>query len=397
MNRYRLDTLLARHDLYKQFVKYIKRISRRQLSETSVLNRLSKLEAIRRKHQFSLDDPDPMKTLTLVENAGCAAATLNSYRFVIKQWLQFKGVPITDELKTVLRNKSGKRVRKISPKDLLTAEERSHIIGNLHSPSIRAYLAALWDTGCRPSEINAMLIVDVKEDAHGFLLNLHQTKFEKKSRPVRLLDPQSIATFSDWWTIHPKREDLTSWLFPNRLGNHLDVVTLSQYLRERFNEPLKRGKNKPKSSLNLYLYRKSRITHLLKERILNEVEIKTRVGHTQHSTMLEKYYAILDEIDQQEAELRYLGVKTEQEQVPMELCPHCGAPNLATATRCYRCRQPLSEKEMVDEQRGLVKDTLRTLLGDPETLQMIIETVSSLEPTVEVESLKPSARIEQEE
>lgn len=156
---HRIETLLARHDSYEQFVEFIKRVSRRQLSETSVLNRLSKLEAIRRKHQFSLDDPDPMKTLALVEKAGCAAATLNSYRFVIKQWLQFKGVPISDELKAVLRNKSGKRVRKISPKDLLTPEDRAHIIGNFHSPSIRAYLAALWDTGCRPSEISSMTIV----------------------------------------------------------------------------------------------------------------------------------------------------------------------------------------------------------------------------------------------
>lgn len=397
MAGYRIETLLARHDLYEQFVEYIKRMSKRQLSKKSVINRLSKLEAMRRKHKFSLDDPNPMKTLNFVEKAGCAAATLNSYRFVIKQWMQFKGIPITDELKSILRNKSGTRVRKISPKDLLTVEERAHIIGNLHSPSIRAYLAALWDTACRPSEISSMTVVDVKEDSHGFVLNLHQTKFEKKSRPVRLLDPQSIATFSDWWAIHPNREDLTSWLFPNRQGNHLEVVTLSQYLRERFNEPLNRGKNKPKSSLNLYLYRKSRITHLLKERILSEVEIKTRVGHMQHSTMLEQYYAILDELDQQEAELRYLGVKTEKEQVPMELCPHCGAPNLATVARCYRCRQPLSEKEMVEEQKELLQEAVKSVISTPETLQLLVDAVSARLPSPEAADLESSARNRQEE
>ncbi len=353
---------------------------------------------MRRNYQLSLDDPDPMKTLALAEKAGCAAATFNSYCFVIKQWMQFKGISIsTDDLQGVLRSKSGKRRRKISPKDLLTAEERSHIIGNLHSPSIRAYLAALWDTGGRPSEISTMRIVDVKEDSHGFVLNLHQTKFEKKSRPVRLLDPQSIAAFSDWWAIHPRREDPTSWLFPNRIGKHLDVATLSQYLRERFNDSLKRGKNRSKSSLNLYLFRKSRITHLLKERLLSEVEIKTRVGHTQHSNMLEQYYAILDEIDQQEAELRYLGVKTEQEQVPMELCPHCGAPILATVARCYRCRQPLSEKEMVEEQKMLLRDAVKSVITTPETLQLLIDAVSARLPSPEEADPESSARSQQEE
>jgi integrase len=374
----------------------MKRVATKKLAISSLVMRFENLETLRKTYNVDLDD-GLIRSLKAVEDAGCSAATLNAYRFVIKLWLRFRGVSLSKEDLQSLKEKSGERKRKITPKDLLSKDERSHIIRGIRSPAMRAYLAAIWDTGARPSELASMRVKDVKDDSYGFILNVQQTKSDPKPRAVRLLDPDSMAIFADWWAIHPCRDNLDAWLFMNREGNMLNVQTTAKWIRMRFNDELGRGKGQPKASLNLYLYRKSRITQLLKEKVLTPIEIKQRIGHSKSSNMLERYYAILDEIDQQEAELRYLGVKTEQEPVPMGLCPHCGAPNLATAIRCYRCRQPLSEKEMVDEQRELVKDTLRTLLGDPETLRMIVETVSSLEPTVEVESLRLPTQIEQEE
>jgi len=100
--------------------------------------------------------------------------------------------------------------------------------------------------------------------------------------------------------------------------------------------------------------------------------------------MLEKYYAILNEEDQCEAELRALGVsKSEQREPDPIVCPNCSAVNTHDAMRCSRCHIPLTESAQIEElesvRESLTKDfeeRLRTL----EKLLQIERTMTGIEP-----------------
>lgn len=382
-----LGDLLARHSLYPGFVDYMRRTATKVLTDRTVIDRLAKLEVLRNSYHIQPDDIDVTTALRAVENRGCSAATLNAFRFVLKHWTLYLRGQLTQTEQKELKYKSGSRRRKISGKDYLTADERTAIIGHIHSPTIRAYLAVLWDTGARPAEVATLQIRDVHEDQYGFIFQLHQTKYQVKKRPVRMLDPLSIAIFTDWWLIHPARQKPEATLFPNRHGRPLDVHGTSKFIR-RFNLLLNRGSHGDRCSLNLYLYRKSRAYHLLKEKILNESEIKLRMGHLQHSRVLEQYYAILEEEDLAQAELRYLGAEGKQwEPMRPEPCPHCGTPNSPDMMFCVKCRQPLKEQAVQAQHQQILSEAIDALLEDPQRLQRLADELASLSPRTRARDL----------
>lgn len=371
------ESLVKKHALYPGFVQHMKKVSTKTLAPRSITNRLNVIETLRNNHSFDLMGPDIEGTMTRLREHDISAASMNLYKWVIRLWCDYRRIPISQDDSAWLTRKTGPRKRQISARDLLTADERALILGEIKSPAMWAYLAALWDTGARPSELSRMTLHDVQEDQHGFIQNVHQTKYKVMLRPVRMLDPHSIAVFADWFRVHPNAgSDSEAPLFLTSKRDMLDPHTIAGELRERFNARFNRGTG-TRASLNCYLYRKSRITHLLKEGSLTPIQIKVRIGHSKHSHVLEEYYAILDEMDQADAELKYIGVIDKEKQIERATpCPHCGAPNLESATRCFRCRQALTESGLVRDQERLLQDAVRTILRDEETLQVVVDALS---------------------
>ncbi len=119
------------------------------------------------------------------------------------------------------------------------------------------------------------------------------------------------------------------------------LITLKRQHQDRI------GKN-----LNLYLFRKSRATQLLREKKFSDIEVKMRLGHKKHSMMLEQYYAIIDEYDQADVELRYMGARGEEQKTNgIVWCLNCGAPNDEGSQSCVRCKLPLTEEELLRQAR----------------------------------------------
>lgn len=379
MEKEQQEELLKKHSLYPGFVKYMKKISKKALTVRTINNFLNVLQTLTSNYNFDLFNPDIESTVTKLRESDISASSMNLYKWVMKQWFGYRNIQISPDDDAWLARKSGPRKRKINARDLLTADERALILGEMKSPAIRAYLAVLWDTGARPSEISQMTLKDVQEDQYGFIQNVHQTKYKVTLRPVRMLDPHSIAVFADWFRVHPNSgTDSEAPLFLTNRRDMIDPHTIAGDLRRRFNAKFNRGTG-ARASLNCYLYRKSRITYLLKEQNLTPIQIKVRIGHSQHSSVLEEYYAILDEIDQADAELRYIGVIDKEKQIERAIpCPQCGAPNLESATRCFRCRQALSETAFVKDQERLLQDAVRTILKDEGTLRAVADALSEL-------------------
>lgn len=353
------------------FRQYLVDQSETDMKERTVTNYIEQIASMDSKYGLDLEEVSEENIIAVLHNMDEALATssMNYRRMILGHWLAFHNIEPGEDLQRVLDRKRVRNKRKLHPSDLLTKSEVVDIIEHTRSQTIRAFLAVLWDTGRRPSGVARLNVSDVTADKHGYVLTFRTTKTDQSRRPVRLLWPRAIAEFEKWWSMHPRKDDKKAPLFINQWDNRYNVKSLTTMLKGQHEERLGRGDG-DKASLNLYLFRKSRATQLLKEGKLTEIQIKMRLGHKKHSNILEKYYTILDEEDQAEAELEYLGAEPEEDKAPEIIrCPNCGAPNESDASRCLRCKFPLSEE-------ALLEDTRQSALEDPEMLEQITELVA---------------------
>jgi integrase len=330
---------------YQEFVQFLRERSDVELREKTIRSYLTNLQAMRKKYGLKLDQMDNASHVrgVIKRMPDLSVATVNYRKRIIRLWLEFKDLEVTDEVDRILKCKQEVSKRKLHPKDLLTISDIEDIVQHTETPALRAFFWCVYDSGSRPSALCDLNLEDIHQDRHGYVFNLKKTKTEQSRRPIRLLMPQSVQFLDQWLSVHPDRANPKAPLFINRQGSRFRAQSVTLYLK-RFHER-RLGKN-----LNLYLFRKTRATSLLKERRFSELEVKMRLGHKKHSRMMEKYYAILDEDDQAAAELRYLGLQTEAKETPQPVsCPNCGSLNDATASRCQRCRMPLTEEEMTRE------------------------------------------------
>ncbi len=360
-----------------QFVEWLRKNLSVVPTEKTLHNKARLLLTLVRTYGLDLENPDPHHVIEQLARADISARTAKTYKTAFKQWLQFKGIEITKDLENGLRHRSGEIRRKIHPKDLVTREEVLDIVEHTSSPALRAYYMVLYDSGARPGALCKLNVCDVTQDSHGYVLHINRAKTDQSKRSIRLLDPVAIRHFEVWWSIHPRRIDSETPLFINRYGNRFRVDSVLNVLRQYHNKRLDRGTGTNKAPLSLYLFRKSRATQLLKERKFSEIEVKMRLGHKKGSRMMEKYYAILDEDDQAEAELRYLGIAAEEKKRDEPImCPNCGAPNETDSLRCVRCKLPMSEDKAIQVQKAAV-ESFQSLLSDPETLKASFESLLS--------------------
>jgi len=361
------EHMFEKHKDYRKFANFLKQEAAVTLKPGTIVNNLQQLESMQNKHGLKLDNPDAEAVLQRMEDKGLATATMNLRRHALKMWMLFKGLKPPN--KRTLKAKRTERVRKIYPKDLLTTADIEDITTHTNSPALRAFYWTLYDTAARPGAVCALNISDVVQDRHGYTFTFRNAKTEQSKRSVRLLIPKAIGYLEQWLAVHPRRADRDSPLFINRQSNRYDPSDLTSTLKMRHQKRV--GKN-----LNMYLFRKSRATQLLKEKRFSEIEIKMRLGHKKHSRILEEYYAILDEEDQSAAELQYIGVDpVSEEAVQMPICNYCGALNAPDSLNCQRCLRPLTEEEMRRQVTLVSSETLRIFREDPEVLKASFVTL----------------------
>lgn len=370
----------------KKFARFLKERSTKAIKEKTVSRYIEQLDVMVRKYDLDLEalTIDHLREVFDMMEEECAVSTINYRKMVLKLWLEFKDIEPDREMRRLLKSKSGESKRKIHPKDLLTLEELDDIVRHTKSASLRALWTCLYDTGCRPGALCNLNISDLILDRYGVVFHFRKAKTEQSRRPVRLLMPQAIRYFEQWLGVHPRRNDPDAPLFINYGGRRFRPVSLTIQLKKYHEKRLGRGQKKNKAPLNLYLFRKSRTTALLREsranrpNSLNEMEIKLRLGHTKHSRMLERYYAITDESDQAEAELRYLGVVEEKEDTPQSvICPNCGAINETTSPSCHRCRLALTEEEVIRQQQTATEQSLRSIQESGVLQDLVDEAVET--------------------
>lgn len=334
----------------KKFAKWLREEgSTKKIRETSVKVYCESLLIMVRNYGLDISANKPnIRAVVSALNEGktktgepLSAATLKLRKATLKYWLKYNGGSMTESITALLKTKSGDKRRQIRPKDLLTLVDVEDIIENTVSQGLRALIACLWDLGCRPSEITELNIEDVVPDDLGFVITIRRGK-SSEGREVRLLTPMANLHLKKWMEQRQVTDDLS--LFLTNRGKRYQAKALTSWLVAH-HQPRQRARRKmPKWHLNPYLFRKSRTTQLLKEKKLSDIEIKLRLGHKMHSNVLETYYAILDEVDQANAERKYL---TDEDSSYDVFCPRCRLPNEPDAKHCIRCGFALTEEGLV--------------------------------------------------
>ncbi len=392
--------------LYQKYAKWKRGYSNEDISDVSIDRELNVLETLRKKTlqerkkckgkgkrldfglDFSLDSKKQIlqnvkDVAHLILKSDYAPATKTSYLMPLRYYLIFKDINLDDEVTRLLkarRSRKGKRARKIEPEDVLSIEELDDIVAHTHSTALRAFWWVLYDTGSRPKELCQLKIKDVTEDNHGFWFHFTDVKNEHSNRTVNLLEPQAVEVFRQYWLIHTKRDNPNASMFINQRGNQFAPQSLIHIIRARHNKRLERGTGNGKSSLNLYLFRKSRTTQLLRDHNkygLSLYELKLRLGHAPASTILEQYYAFLSKEDLKRAQLKAQGIVIEEEDTGPRttICHICGSANYANAKRCIRCKKALEKKEI---ERELEEEIEKRILSMHKKDKLQIEALTQL-------------------
>jgi len=361
IKRPRLRSLVGRHKSYGKYFVWLKDMATREISETTIEIKFSNLSTLEANYGLDLDgDVENISDVaTRITNSELANATKNLYRLSLRQWCDFRKIDLDEDTTKSIADKkagNGDKARKLTSNDLISWEEFTDICAHTKDPSLDAFFAVLYDTGSRPGETVALNVGDVTLTDAGHVISFsHDVKTEHSQREVILgvVNEKCDAIFGKWFELHPLKNKPKAPLFLNREGGRLsqDVATHRLNYHE---ERLKRGKGKKKVALHLYLFRKTAITMMLRQKRLTEIEIKLRIGHKRNSTVLETFYDIRDGEDQNNAQKKAKGIVVEDDDFSRLTCLRCGKLNEVKIDVCEKCSYPLTS-EAIKREHNLMK------------------------------------------
>jgi len=255
------------------------------------------------------------------------------------------------------------------PEQLLTEDEVKRMIQVAANPRDRAFVAVLYESGCRIGEMLSLRVKNITFDRYGAAIAVpHFCK--TGMRRVRIIS--SVPYLTEWLNRHPDQGNPEAYLWQSREGTQLSYPRARHILSDLAR---KAGIGK---RVFPHLFRHSRATHLANH--LTEAQMKEYFGWVQDSEMA-SVYVHLSGRDVDKAILHMYGLEqdqSKQEQVMApKSCPRCGETNPLTNAFCSRCGMPLDEKEalrliQMDMQRRQADSVLDQMLQDPEFREVFI-------------------------
>ena len=251
--------------------------------------------------------------------------------------------------------------------DMLTEEEVKKLIEAAETPQAKAFVATLYESGCRIGELIFLKTGQVKFDEIGAQLFVTGKTGFRRVRTV-----SSVPYLADWINRHPRKDDpeallwLNNWLKPCTYGgiaNMLRRISRKAGIRKK---------------MNPHNFRHSRASYLAN--FLTEAQMKEYFGWTQNSDMA-SVYVHLSGRDVDKALLALQGMAKpedkKEEQMKICFCPRCQEKNSPAAKFCLRCGTPMNQQVMakVDEERRNADEIMDKLMSDPEFKKMVVEKI----------------------
>lgn len=226
------------------------------------------------------------------------------------------------------------------PEDLLTFEEVQHLISETANPRDRAFIACLYESGCRIGEIAGIRIKDVSFDKYGARV---QVTGKTGARQVRLI--YGINFLEGWLAVHPRRQDPNAFVWFSLTGSHRGELMNYASLRKLIRDAAERAGIKKR--VNPHSFRHARSTQLARMG-LSESQLDASQGWVQGSGM-PKIYLHLSGKDSDDAILSAYGLveKKDAEVVKLQ-CVRCKKENALQNKFCVDCGLPLSLNAAVE-------------------------------------------------
>lgn len=328
-----------------------------------LLNTMERIVRDRIKKDIDKITKDDLKNFIAdVESSDYSVWTKHDYRVIIKKffsWLEYgdeyqskvkiDGYP--EKIKWIIATVKEKDKPKIQAKDILTEEEINKMINSANTIRDKAFIAVLYETGARISEVGNLKYGDITPDEYGYLLDLTGKTGHRTPRIV-----MSAHFLSAWLNEHPIRQG-NSPLWTTKQGKKLNYPALKTIVKR---VARRTGIEK---RIHPHLFRHSRATHMLKSGIMNEAQVKVYFGWCPSSEQLSTYSHLVS-ADANNSLLAMYGINPENENGKSTiLCNKCGKVNFKGTEFCS-CGYPLTAEALkrMEERKGISADMLGELM-----------------------------------
>lgn len=302
--------------------------------------------------------------------------TKHDFKAILKKlykWLKGNDETFPDEVRWVKpRLKNGK---KMLPENILTEDEVKRMAEIATHPRDKAFVLALYESGCRIGEMLSLQLKNVQFDEFGGILRVSGKTGDRRVRVV--FSAPAIAT---WLDHHPLKNDPEAYLWSGWERRYAH----ESFHYGRLNKKLKQYAEQAGIKRRIYphLFRHSRATALASK--LTEAQMKEHFGWVQSSDMA-SVYVHLSGRDVDEALLKTYGITVKEEQKKEEnlkprTCPRCKVANSPISKFCQRCGTVLDVETVytVEEQRRNSDELMNKLMEDPEFKKLMLEKIAGM-------------------
>jgi integrase len=235
------------------------------------------------------------------------------------------------------------------PEEILSEEEVLALLKVCLSDRDRALIGTLYESGCRVGELARLTWQDVAFDEHGVRLYITDRKTRKRRYSRLTMSAPYLKTLKDAYPKNRVGEVPGSAPVFISSGEPIEYHQVTALLRRL----VKRAGIEKR--IHLHLFRKSRITEMVREGYQESVIKESCWGNV--GTSMFKTYVRLSEKAIDEEFLRRQGRLPEEEERQVVLttrtCGNCHQENPPTALWCNRCRSPLTKEAAAEEQATL--------------------------------------------
>lgn len=319
---------------------------------------------------------DLEKVLRTVQQSKYSEWTKHDLRVTLKKFYRWLRRTDKDPPETAWIRVGNPNSRPRLPEELLTEKDVAKLIGACHTRRDKAFVATLYESGCRIGEIASLRIKHVVPHQYGFRLIVSGKKGDR-----RVLIVSSAPYLSDWLNEHPCRPEKEAylWVTRDRRTRRLAYGRLSGILQAAADRAHVDKK------VNPHTFRHSRATQLAAS--LTEAQMSEVLGWVQGSDM-PSVYVHLSGRDVDNALLKTYGITPDAKEasetsLKPRPCPRCGLQNAPTNSFCSRCGSVLDESvagEIIqrDLERSQADGIMDRLVQDPEFRAMLERKLAEL-------------------
>lgn len=309
---------------------------------------------------------DIVKLMANLETQDLEEWTKHTYRVVTKKFFQWLHKMDETNYPTQVAwiHSRATNNRHILPEELLTLDDVKALLAAAErDPRDKAFIMALWESGCRVGEILALRIRHIAFDEYGAILRVSGKTGERRVRVV-----SSAPLIAAWLTHNPSRENPDAPLWLQSGATPFTYGAARMMLRRRAKDA------KLKKRVNPHMFRHSQASILADD--LTEAQMNEYLGWKQGSKMPAIYVHLSGRnVDQKILELK--GMKKHEktaEASAVRGCSRCGHINPPTSKFCMKCALPLDLKAALE----LDEEKEKEMLGMRDVLKQLQQDVTML-------------------